>query len=631
MHKRHYIFYLTTILFLFFPLLAFAGSATVKWNSNSESDLNGYNLYYGTSSRNYGPAVPVGKVTSYTVDGLAEGQTFYFAVTAVDTAGNESGYSQEVRKTIPEAPVQETDTMAPVIALTRPTTGTTYATQNSTVNLSGTASDNTGISQITWNNAQGGSGTASGTTDWVISGISLREGDNAITVKAEDAAGNAATVGVTVSYTPETAPAPDPGDAVMRINAGGPQVTANGVVWSADEHFGGGDVITTDVAIDATTADAIYQTQRTSSYFNYAIPLPEGTYQLRLHFAEIEDVTAAGERTFIADIEKQRLLENFDVVDEAGPYTALVKTFEVPVTDGNLNIVFRKQADFGVISAIEVLSSTGSALEPSTPAPAPVQDIESPQVQITSPTQDASYTTESATTDLSGSASDNVGVARVTWTSSSGGSGTASGTSGWSVSGIALVEGDNLLTVKAEDAAGNSATSELTVTYNKPVSSTPSQPAEPAPSGEALIRINSGGPEVTINGVVWSADEHYGGGSVVETDHEIDGTIADEIYQTQRQDSYFNYAIPLPEGNYQLRLHFAEIENITAAGERTFIADIEKQRLLENFDVVDEAGGPFTALVKTFEIPVTDGNLNIVFRKQADFAIISAIEVYPVP
>jgi fibronectin type 3 domain-containing protein len=71
-------------------------SVTLIWSANGESDLQGYRVYYGTSSRNYTTNTDVGKVTSYTVNGLATGTTYYFAITALDTSGNESGYSSEV-------------------------------------------------------------------------------------------------------------------------------------------------------------------------------------------------------------------------------------------------------------------------------------------------------------------------------------------------------------------------------------------------------------------------------------------------------------------------------------------------------------------------------------------------------
>jgi hypothetical protein len=87
-------------LALVLPTLSFAGSATISWRANTESDLAGYRLYYGTSSRSYGPPVPVGNVTRHTLTNLTDGRTYYFGVTALDYSGNESGYSTEVQKAI---------------------------------------------------------------------------------------------------------------------------------------------------------------------------------------------------------------------------------------------------------------------------------------------------------------------------------------------------------------------------------------------------------------------------------------------------------------------------------------------------------------------------------------------------
>ncbi|MCI0620413.1 MAG: fibronectin type III domain-containing protein [Acidobacteria bacterium] len=79
--------------------IAYGADVSLSWSPNSESDLAGYKVYYGTSSHNYSSSVNVSKVTSYTLTGLNAG-TYYFAVTAYDTAGNESSFSNEVPKTI---------------------------------------------------------------------------------------------------------------------------------------------------------------------------------------------------------------------------------------------------------------------------------------------------------------------------------------------------------------------------------------------------------------------------------------------------------------------------------------------------------------------------------------------------
>ena len=73
---------------------------TVAWNNSPESDVAGYKVYYGTTPGNYSNTILVGNATTYTTNTLAEGYTYYFAVTAYDNNNNESGYSAEVHETI---------------------------------------------------------------------------------------------------------------------------------------------------------------------------------------------------------------------------------------------------------------------------------------------------------------------------------------------------------------------------------------------------------------------------------------------------------------------------------------------------------------------------------------------------
>jgi hypothetical protein len=75
---------------------AFAAQVTLSWNPNSESDLAGYKIHYGTASARYTVHLDVRNVTTYTVTGLTAGQTYYFAASAYNSAGSESGYSNQV-------------------------------------------------------------------------------------------------------------------------------------------------------------------------------------------------------------------------------------------------------------------------------------------------------------------------------------------------------------------------------------------------------------------------------------------------------------------------------------------------------------------------------------------------------
>jgi GH25 family lysozyme M1 (1,4-beta-N-acetylmuramidase) len=116
-------------------------------------------------------------------------------IVAKDSLGNSTSQSVTVIYNPP-------DTINPSISITSPVSGSTYSTSSSSVSIAGSASDNVGVTQVTWSNDRGGSGIASGTTSWSVSGISLQSGQNVITVTARDAAGNTGIATLTVTYNP---------------------------------------------------------------------------------------------------------------------------------------------------------------------------------------------------------------------------------------------------------------------------------------------------------------------------------------------------------------------------------------------------------------------------------------------
>ena len=78
-----------------FSGLAQAG-ISLAWDANTEPDIAGYRIYYGSSSGNYTVTVDVGNTTVATLANLQTDQTYFFVVTAYDTAGVESLPSNEV-------------------------------------------------------------------------------------------------------------------------------------------------------------------------------------------------------------------------------------------------------------------------------------------------------------------------------------------------------------------------------------------------------------------------------------------------------------------------------------------------------------------------------------------------------
>jgi hypothetical protein len=94
----------------------------------------------------------------------------------------------------------------------------------------------------------------------------------------------------------------------------------------------------------------------------------------------------------------------------------------------------------------------------------PVVDHTPPSITLSSPAGTV-VTTRAGSIDLKGTASDNVSVTKVTWQSNTA-SGTATGTTSWTASAVPLLLGDNVIIVRAYDAAGNSAWRSLLVIRN---------------------------------------------------------------------------------------------------------------------------------------------------------------------
>lgn len=89
-------------------------SVTLAWDPNPEPDVDSYTVYYGTAPRTYPQSTNVGNVTTATVYGLREGLTHYFAITARNTSGLESDFSNEVTNAIPSNVTNRVPTIEPI-------------------------------------------------------------------------------------------------------------------------------------------------------------------------------------------------------------------------------------------------------------------------------------------------------------------------------------------------------------------------------------------------------------------------------------------------------------------------------------------------------------------------------------
>jgi hypothetical protein len=111
-NKRTFILLIFSIFFCFVSPV-YAVDVTMAWSPNTESDVEGYKLYYKTGLNGppyngvgategdapitiwtdelYNPEQP-----EFTIHGLNENETYYFVLTAYDIDGYESAYSDEV-------------------------------------------------------------------------------------------------------------------------------------------------------------------------------------------------------------------------------------------------------------------------------------------------------------------------------------------------------------------------------------------------------------------------------------------------------------------------------------------------------------------------------------------------------
>jgi len=147
------------------------------------------------------------------------------------------------------------------------------------------------------------------------------------------------------------------GTLVFGINCGGSAFTASdGVDYSADTNYSSGNAYSINAAIEGTTDDVLFQSERWEKSFSYNIPLPNGTYQVMLMFAEIYH-TSANSRVFNVAIEGSLVINNLDIWSEAGAKTAYNEAHLVTVTDDVLNIALTSVKDNAKISAIKVLQT----------------------------------------------------------------------------------------------------------------------------------------------------------------------------------------------------------------------------------------------------------------------------------
>ena len=170
-------------------------------------------------------------------------------------------------------------------------------------------------------------------------------------------------------------PAALAGKREIRIMAGvghGTYIDSVGHVWESDRFFNGGSPASGSSRPIAYTHDAVLYQNRREGAFSYDIPLTQGVYELRLHFAETvwgeNNIAGGGEtsRLFHIYINDKEIVHNFDVIGNAGVGAAAVLAFRdlSPTADGKLHIRLAPMTDLPFLNGLEITPGIAGRMRP---------------------------------------------------------------------------------------------------------------------------------------------------------------------------------------------------------------------------------------------------------------------------
>ncbi len=477
----------------------YTGLATLALAGTASDNQNVTSVTWSTTGAVAPASGPAGGTpASWTIPliNLALGSQV-ITITAFDAAGN----SATDTLTVVRDPTQ------PDINITAPSVSATFVTNTSPITLGATASDNSIVSTVTWSNAAtglGGPATAGLPGAWTVANVALLPGSNVITMVATDKAGNLRTDTLTVLYDTSgpsvviNSPSSNPthvtnaattalaGTAaddiavasVEWVNAanGATGIATGTNAWTetAVSLNAGNNVITVTVtdAVGGQSTDVI-TVHYDPSAPSVAITSPTAQPAYSTTATPIDLAGTASDLTgslALVDVAQVTWKNLTTGGAGAGLLSPGAWSAAVPLTSG-LNSI--------VVTATDAAGNTASDTLAVTYDPA------APLVTITTPTTDLSYTTGSTPVVLAGTASDDVGVVSVSWSTTGAvvpASGATTGTTAWNAS-IPLAAGSNLITITATDGVGRAGTSRITIIYDP----TPPSIAITTPTADAVF------------------------------------------------------------------------------------------------------------------------------------------------
>jgi large repetitive protein len=409
---------------------------------------------------------------SWSVTGIALSPgTNVITVIARDAAGNTRSDSITVYY----------DQARPTVAITSPTSDPTLSTNAASISLGGTASDDIGIVSVTWQSVglTTKTGVASGTSFWSVATIPLDPGSNVITVSATDGAAQTPVTPATLTVTydpnapsitiadPATNPYSTTATPFSMSGTSSDLIGVTEVTWANTATGGSGTALGTTSwfaqcpltsgpnLINVTAKDAAGNTTTVSTTIIYdpaapvvTITTPTTATSITTGFTPLLIAGTAADDVGVVGVTWS---------SDRGPGGIPAGTpddwnFSADLLPGN-NVI--------TVRATDGVGRTGTSII------TVVYDPSAPVVNILVPTVEPTFNTTLSTINLSGNANDNLSLQNVTWSNAAtGATGNASGSGAWTINGIALNQGVNVITVSATDGVGNVGSSVLSVKYD---------------------------------------------------------------------------------------------------------------------------------------------------------------------
>lgn len=555
-----------------------AADASLSWTAPTThtdgtplTDLAGYKVHIGSASRQYDQKLDVGKATNYTVSNLTDGGTYYFAVTAYNSSGVESTYSNEASKTFAALPATH------VITATAGSGGTITAIGNSKINVA--SSGSTVITSVTVNDganqafsiaAASGYGITdvkvNGTSVGAVSSYTFNSVKGAHTLSATFAAKTSsytmtASAGTGGTITPSGTATVAAGSGMSYTIAAATgykvaAVTVDGVSVGAVSSYSFSNINANHTIAASFTASTTSTTGSTTFAVNsggaqYASP--QGATYLadsRYSGGNVGTTASTISGTTEGALYKSERYGNF--------------SYNIPVANGSYSVTLKFAEIYFAAPGKRVFSVTVNGQTV-------IRDL-----------------------DIFAKVGKNVAY-------------------------------DVVIPVNVTNGAISiSFTSKVNNAKVNAIRIAPAAAATPI-SGRVVFADNAGGSlYASSTGITYAADSKYTGGTVGTTTSAISNTTDDRVYQSERYGS-FSYNIPVVNGNYQVTLKFAE-NYWTAAGKRVFSVKVNGQTAISNLDLYAKAGKN-VAYDVVIPVSVTNGTLGINFVSQTNYAKVNGIVV----